>query len=357
MYSRVICPLLFLILTSLARAEETPSVLSIDDYRGLPARIAFGSCAKEFKPQPILKHVVAKQPDLFVYLGDNIYADTQDMQVLRDKYAKLGSKSEFQELRKKVTVLSIWDDHDYGWNDAGKEYPKKAESREIFFEFWNVPQESPRRKHPGIYGSHLFEKEGKRLQVILLDTRFFRDTLKRRNKNDKNSPWKNDYEPDPNPEKTLLGDAQWEWLEQQFRKPADVRIVCSSIQFGHSYNGWESWTNLPAEQQKMFDLIQLTKANGVLFISGDVHWAEINKRQPQGLYPIYDITASGLTEEWHNVEPSDYRIGEAYRDNHFGMIDIDWQASPVTLKFQIIGLDGETKLSHPVSLKELTFQK
>ncbi|MBD3675790.1 MAG: alkaline phosphatase family protein [Planctomycetaceae bacterium] len=354
---RVYCTLPLILLAGFVFADDSPVVRSIDDYEGLPSRIAFGSCAKEFKPQPILKQVVAQAPDLFVYLGDNIYADTKDVQVLRDKYQQLDSKPEFQALRKNITVLSIWDDHDYGWNDAGKEYPKKNESREIFFDFWKVPEESPRRQHPGIYGSHLFEQDGKRLQIILLDTRFFRDPLKRLTKEDKNSPWKNDYEPDPNPAKTMLGEAQWKWLEKQFQTPADVRIVCSSIQFGHEYNGWESWTNLPAQQQKMFDLIKSTKANGVVFISGDVHWAEISKRQPEGFYPIYDITASGLTEDWHNVEPNKYRIGEAYRDNHFGTIDIDWKSSPVELKFQIIGLDGKTQRSHTVSLDDLHFSK
>jgi len=130
--------LLVFVLSSPLLAQE-PTVKSIDDYQGLPTRIAFGSCSKQFKPQPILRKIVEKRPDLFIYLGDNIYADTYDMQVIRDKYDELGSKPEFQTLREKVTVLSTWDDHDYGANDAGKEYPRKAESREIFFDFWKVP--------------------------------------------------------------------------------------------------------------------------------------------------------------------------------------------------------------------------
>ncbi|MDG2388751.1 MAG: alkaline phosphatase D family protein [Planctomycetaceae bacterium] len=343
---------------TICNAGDSLVVKSINDFDGLPSRIAFGSCSKQFKPQPILNEVVDKKPDLFIYLGDNIYADTYDMKVLRDKYQELGSKPEFQALREKVTVLSVWDDHDYGANDAGNEYPKKVESREIFFDFWQVPKNSPRRTHPGIYGSHEFAANGKRLQIILLDTRYFRDSLKRRDKNQSaDLSWKNDYQPDPDPQKTLLGAEQWKWLEQEFRKPADLRIVCSSIQFGHSYNGWESWTNLPNEQQRMFDLIKSTKANGVVFISGDVHWAEINKRQPKGHYPIYDITASGLTEEWHNVEPSTFRVGEAYRDNHFGMFEIDWMANKPSVTFNIIGLDGTIKRQHATTLDALTFTK
>lgn len=356
MTSRGIIIFFFCLSLNIVHAEEKPVVKSINDLKRLPSRIAFGSCSKQFKQQPILSKVVKKQPDLFIYLGDNIYADTYDMKVLRDKYQELGSKPEFQALRENVTVLSVWDDHDYGANDAGKEYPKKVESREIFFDFWQVPPKSPRRTRPGIYGSHEFSANEKRLQVILLDTRYFRDPLKRRDKDQSaNASWKNDYQPDPDPQKTLLGAEQWKWLEQEFRKPADLRIVCSSIQFGHSYNGWESWTNLPNEQQHMFDLIKSTKANGVVFISGDVHWAEINKRQPKGHYPIYDVTASGLTEEWHNVEPSTFRIGEAYRDNHFGMFEIDWMADKPSVTFNIIGLDGSIKLQHSTTLDALKF--
>lgn len=338
-------------------AKQSPTkVKSIDDYHEFPTRIAFGSCAKQYKPQPILKRVVEKQPDLFIYLGDNIYADTYDMEVMRKKYQQLAEKEEFQSLREQVTVLSTWDDHDYGANDSGKEYPKKAESREMFFDFWHVPADSPRRKQPGIFGSHEFERNGKRLQIIILDTRYNRDPLKHRDKNQPaDSDWKNDYQPDPNPEKSFLGNEQWQWLEEQFKQPADLRIVCSSIQFAHEYNGWESWTNLPAEQQRMFDLIRKTEANGVVFISGDVHWAEISRREPEDGYHIYDVTASGLTEDWPNVEPNKHRVGEVYRENHFGMIDIDWATEKPGITLQIVGLDGEIKRSHRVPIDSLTY--
>ena len=347
---------LFLGGSSLRAKEAAVKVKSINDYEGFPTRIAFGSCAKQYKPQPILKRVVEKQPDFFIYLGDNIYADTYDMDVMRNKYQQLADKPEFQSLREHVTVLSTWDDHDYGANDSGKEYPKKAESRDIFLDFWHVPAGSPRRKHPGIYGVHEFEQDGKRLQIIILDTRYHRDPLKRRDKNQPaDSPWKNDYQPDPNPEKSFLGTEQWEWLEQQFKKPADLRIVCSSIQFAHEYNGWESWTNFPAEQQRMLDFIHTTQANGVIFISGDVHWAEFSKREPENGYPIYDVTASGLTEDWPNVEPNKYRVGEVYRENHFGLIDIDWGADPPSVTLQIVGLEGAIERSHSVPLESLIF--
>jgi alkaline phosphatase D len=308
---------------------EEPEVLPASAIVDLPKRIAFGSCANENKPQPVLNRVVEQSPDVFVYLGDNIYGDSRNMKVLRAKYAKLAAKPEFQTLRKKVPVLSIWDDHDYGENDAGKNYPFASESREIFLDFWKVPADSPRRTHEGIYGSHVFSSKGHTLQIVLLDTRSFRSPLKRNPLfKAKGTSFKNDYQPDSDPSKTLLGETQWLWLEEQLKAPADIRIIASSIQFGHEYNGYESWTNLPVEQQKLIDTI---------------------------LYPIYDITASGITETWPKIEPNQFRIANAVPENHFGMIDIDWEAKSPTISFKIINLKGETRLNEDVNLASLQF--
>ena len=332
-------------------------VKPVSAVKGIPKRIAFGSCSNQTKPQPVLKTIVEQKPDLFLYLGDNIYADTRDMSVLKKKYAQLESKPEFQALRNNVAILSVWDDHDYGENDAGREYPKKNESREIFFDFWQVPKDSPRRLHPGIYGSHRFEQAGRSLQIILLDTRFFRDPLKRNQKKlPANSTFKNDYQPDPSSEKTMLGEKQWEWLEKRFREPADVRVVCSSIQFGHEYNGWESWTNLPSEQKKMIDLIRETRANGVIFVSGDVHWGEISVRHPANLYPLHDVTASGLTEDWHKIEPNKFRLGEAVAENHFGMLEFDWSSDSPRVSMKIIDKTGRQRLEETIPIGDLQFK-
>ncbi|MEL7496010.1 MAG: alkaline phosphatase D family protein [Planctomycetota bacterium] len=330
----------------------------ISSIKGIPKCIGFGSCSKQTKPQPILEKIVKSNPDLFIYLGDNIYGDTRDMRVLANKYSTLGSKPEFQNLAAKVPLLSIWDDHDYGWNDGGKEYPFKAESRDIFFEFWQVPPDSERRQHKGIYGVHEFTDGKQTLQVILLDTRTFRDPLKKnQGEPDPDSGIKNSYQPDNDNEKTFLGDKQWKWLQNVLSRPADLRVICTSIQFGHEYNGWESWTNFPKQQQKMFDLIKETKANGVVFISGDVHWGELSRRDVDGLYPIFDMTASGLTETWYNVEPNQFRVGNAVRENHFGLIRVNWDDADPNVVFQIVDIDGTIRLANSIKLKQLKFAK
>ena len=315
-------------------------------------KIAFGSCSHEKKKQPLLSLAAKESADLFIYLGDNIYGDTKDMSKLKDKYIKLGKKPEFQELNDSTTVLATWDDHDYGENDAGRHYPMKAESKEIFLEFWNEPAESERRKHEGIYHSLMYGPPDKLVQVILLDTRSFRDNL---TVLEDKSKFKNDYQPCQTPDSTMLGKEQWTWLKEQLRKPARLRIIASSNQFSHEYNGWESWTNLPYEQQKMLKLIKSTEANGVVFLSGDVHWGELSRMQVEGLYPIYDVTSSGITQTWDEAEPNKNRIGKVFMGNNYGLIEINWNVPDPELNISIKDRKGKTRVSHLVTLRELQF--
>ena len=328
----------------------------LNDKRTRVSTIAFGSCSKQSKPQPILDLISELNPAAFIYLGDNIYGDTRDMNVLKQKYEKLGNKPEFQRLRREVRLLATWDDHDFGENDAGRHYPFKEASKEIFLDFWGIPEDSERRQHTGIYDAIILERLQVKVQVILLDTRTFRDDLIHNTNKDKKGPYKNDYQPNPSPDSTFLGAEQWAWLEEQLKVEADLRIIASSNQFSHEYNGWESWTNVPHEQKKMLKLSKKTQANGVVFISGDVHWGELSKYENKHTYPIYDVTSSGLTQSWHNTEPNKHRIGLPVRKNNFGVIEIEPRRGIDTLlTFKIINKHNMTQVKHRIKLSDLRF--
>lgn len=313
--------------------------------------IGFGSCANQNKPFPVLERIAERKPDLFCWLGDNIYSDTHNPNVLKKNYGKLGCKEEFRKLNETSYFLAVWDDHDYGLNDAGKEYSLKKQSKEIFLDFWCVAEDSQRRKHAGNYHSRTFGPEGQRVQFIMLDNRTFRDPLLKA----KGKEWKNDYRPNTDSSVTMLGKEQWAWLEKTLQEPADLRIVMTSTQFGITYNGYEAWANFPVEKQRFIDLIKKTKANGVIFISGDVHWAEISKQPVEDGYPLYDITSSGITQEWSSTEPNDNRIGEPFRSNNAGMIEIDWEQKDPLIQFKIIDVNGSEVLKHEARLSELRF--
>ena len=121
------------------------------------------------------------------------------------------------------------------------------------------------------------------------------------------------------------------------------------------YNGWESWTNVPHERQRMIDLIRKTKANGVLFLSGDVHWGEISKLEVAGGYPLYDVTSSGITQTWDVIEPNGNRIGEAVPQNNIGLVEIQAAGDSTLLILSLYDAAGKAVVKHKVGLAELSF--
>uniref|UniRef100_A0A7V2ZKL6 Alkaline phosphatase family protein n=1 Tax=Ignavibacterium album TaxID=591197 RepID=A0A7V2ZKL6_9BACT len=329
-------------------------------HSGLISTIAFGSCSDEDKDQPILNLIVKHNPDLFIYLGDNVYADTKDTNELKKAYNKLASKTEFKNLKQNTRIIATWDDHDYGWNDIGKHYELKNDSKKIFLDFFNITESSRAYSGEGIYDSYYFSDDKHTLQIILLDERTFRSDLKKYNgefKDDERFFYQLDYTPHTEKDSTLLGEEQWQWLEKELLNPADIRIIASGTQFAISYNGYEAWANFPHEQKRMLDLIKKTKANGVLFISGDVHYAEISRLEVGNLYPIYDITSSGITQTWLFATPNDNRIEGPVMDNNFGLITVNWDEIDPEIKMELWDIRDNQRIEYSIKLSELSFKE
>lgn len=330
------------------------------------SRIAFGSCSKESRPQPIWDAVLARQPELFVFLGDNIYADTRDMQVMRRKYQQFSQIDGVRRLREQVPVVATWDDHDYGENDAGAEYPMKEQSRQIFLDFWGEPADSPRRQRDGVYTSYSFGPQGRRVQLILLDLRYNRTPLltspflddeahysrwaRRQQRLGKEVP--GPYTRNPDPAASMLGERQWQWLEAQLREPADVRIIGSSLQVVSDFAGWEAWVNYPEDQQRLYETIRRTRARGVVLLSGDTHFGELSVQRRNVPYPMHDLTSSGLTESWHVPVPNALRKdGQSFSQANFGEVLIDWEQRQLTLGLRDV--NGEPLLQQVIALDAL----
>jgi len=320
-------------------------------------KIAFGSCGWEKHDLPIFNNIVKHKPDFFIFLGDNIYGDTKIMDTLKFKYNLLGTKPSYQNLKRSTPILATWDDHDFGWNDAGKEYPFKEESKAVFLDFFEEPDSSSRRQHKGIYHSYIYNYNESKLQIILLDGRTFRDSLLPYNgekDDDKRFTfYDKGYAQHTDNTTTLLGEEQWNWLEKELQKPADIRIIGSGTQFGIEWNGYEAWANFPHEQQRMLNLIKSAKANGVLFISGDVHYSEISKLET-AFYPIYDFTSSGLSSTWIFATPNKNRIEGPIMDNHFGLITINWNKDDTYLQMETWDINDNQRIEYTIKLKEIT---
>jgi alkaline phosphatase D len=347
--------------TSIARSLCVPFLILVAAASGAGAdervvsRIAFGSCARHDVPQPIWDAIVATRPDVFVFLGDNIYGDSEDPATLQYKWNLLGIHPGYQKLRASgARVLAIWDDHDYGANDAGKEYPKKHESKRVMLDFFGEPADSPRRARDGNFDAVTIGPQGQRVQFLLLDTRWFRDPLARAADRERN---RGPYTATDDPTATLLGPAQWDWLDERLREPADLRIIATSIQFVASEHGWEKWANFPTEQRRLIELIRSNGTHGVLLISGDRHAAELSRLDADDLpYPLYDVTSSSLNAPLRGKkeEPNRWRHGELYGGENFGLIEIDWGAAGgPTLALSVRDLSGKPVVEKQVRLSDL----
>ncbi|MEZ5300438.1 MAG: alkaline phosphatase D family protein [Verrucomicrobiales bacterium] len=321
-------------------------------------RIAFGSCIRENLPQPMWETIGAWEPQLMLLIGDNIYGDSDDMAVLREKWQRLADNPGFAALRKACPLLATWDDHDFGRNDAGADYAMRKESQQVFLDWLGEPADSPRRKQEGVYAAQTFGPEGKRVQVILLDTRYHRSALARRPGG--RPPGIGPYIPAQDAGATMLGEAQWRWLEERLREPAEVRIIASSVQAVPVEHCWEGWGNFPAERQRLFHLIAKTGAGGAIFISGDRHKAEISRLpagQESAPYPLYDITSSSINQPSGGdlAEPNRYRVNspQMFGQVNHGRFTIDWSAADPTIKAEICGLDGKPAIGRVIQLSEL----
>ncbi|MFN3166241.1 MAG: alkaline phosphatase D family protein [Phycisphaeraceae bacterium] len=350
----VMIALTLLIVPALQGCQRTPGHVPGPEVR----TIAFASCAKADQPQQIWQSILDAEPDLFLFIGDNVYVDIPRPPAGAEDFERTYAEFEqrqpgWRALRREVPVLATWDDHDYGLNDAGKEFALKRVAQQQFIDFFDLPEDSPVRQRQGVYDAHLFGPEGRRLQVILLDTRSFRDALVRNPQGRVDG--KGPYVPRTDGRSTLLGEAQWAWLQAQLERPADVRVIASSIQVIADEHGWETWGNFPHERQRLFDLIEKTGAAGVFFISGDRHLTEASRDAgPATPYPMWDFTSSGMNERNRPVrEPNTHRTGPVLRTANFGLLRIDWRRDDPAITFESRGRDGRVLFAERVLLTEV----
>lgn len=292
--------------------------------------------------------------------------DEGDMEALKLNYDMLEKKQEFIALKAAVPdLVATWDDHDFGRNDKGASYRHSAESRQLFLDFWRKDAGGAAgRAAPGVHEARILEAaNGKRVQLIVLDTRTWRSELRRsidaadalktmgraHNDNEQDGErlppeclrvdgTQDEYcqllptaQPGGAPDavdtgEALLGAEQWAFVEEALLEPADVRIVCSSIGYSATYHGMEAWALFPRERKRLADAIAAAGADHTLVISGDVHYAEVSVLGSEGpdggwfpvghsdrvedgdkeedecapeMFPLYDLTASALNWEWY----------------------------------------------------------
>ncbi len=298
--------------------------------------IGFGSCITEKREQPIWKAIKEENIDEFFFMGDNVYGDSDDGLLIEMKESYKKQKNMFPDWVFSKKINAIWDDHDYGKNDGGFEYPLKQEAQEMFLEFWNVAKDDPRHLREGVYFSEEKEIFGRKINLIALDTRYHRSFLDQEDK---------PYSPTQDKTKTILGETQWQWLEEALNEDSDLIIVVSSIQILPTNHGFEKWHNFPHERIKLLNLLK-AKGKPVILLSGDRHKAGFYKDGD-----IIEITSSSMNKpiskpiaflwDFLGKESDDLLQGDMYSQENYGVIRFEQDQISVFLK----DIDGKEILS------------
>ena len=269
-------------------------------------KLGIGSCVDQDYPTPAWASLEKESINSFFFLGDNIYGDVPSGRLdnIILSYEKLNDQ--MPSWLKNTEKLVIWDDHDYGLNDAGANYIYKAESQQIYNDAWNIDQNDPRRSREGIYFSELKDIAGKKILIVGLDTRYFRSNLIKIG---------NSYKPHKNSNTTILGRIQWQWLEKELSREHDILILASSIQVLATEHRFEKWSNIPHERDKLLALLNKLSSK-VLIISGDRHRSGFYK-----LDNIYEFTSSSLNKGiFPSYESDSLLLGKTYTQNNYGIV-------------------------------------
>jgi alkaline phosphatase D len=306
------------------KSESNERLVFVEEIPPHSSRIAFGSCNNAYAPNELWDDVLLAQPEAWIWGGDIVYADSDNFEAIEKHYRRQLENQEYRRLTESTKILATWDDHDYGMNDGGVAFSAKAKSQEAFLNFLKVGQSDSRRIQEGVYYSEQLQTEGHTIEVILLDTRYFRSDLTKGTEGRR-------YDPNYDEAATMLGDTQWVWLSHRLTtSTADLILLVSSIQFLSSEHGYEKWQNLPHERERLILLLNQIY-QPVMVLSGDRHISEWSVLKTD-VKEIIDFTSSGLTHSYENFrgEPNALREGNVVSVPSYGLLDIDWKKGVVT---------------------------
>ena len=293
-------------------------------------RLAFGSCARRarYPVQPIWQAIETARPDLFVWAGDAVYADSLEPDIIAEEYRRQRDLPEIRRFMATTPQFCIWDDHDYGLNDQDRRHPAKVAALETFRRYWPNPSGGL----PGAPGTFFRWAHGG-VDFFFLDVRYHRD-------------------PNEDPDvagKTMLGTAQCDWLLDGLRAsraPFKVLISGSGWNDG-KVEGADSWASFTHERDAIFTEIMAAGVTGVVLLSGDTHFGEMNclPWSERGGYDLYEFVSSPLAQDTVDLYLTGrpiMRVRQAFSaDVNFGVIDFDLTSDDPTVRFELRDESGQ----------------
>jgi len=327
-------------------AADTPPSMA-------PFTMALVSCFNQKRDASIVSQITNTYPSLLLMLGDNVYGDSEsaDLTNLKAAYREAAAKFDLSAFSE---VEAIWDDHDYGRNDGGADYPHKQGAKDLFLTHFNVADNDPRRFRPGLYHSFRRQVGHVDVQIIMLDTRWFRAPLIRASFYDRVVRGFR-YSVNTDAQAAMLGKAQWQWLKQELAQPADLRLIVSSIQVLARDHGFEKWQNMPLERTRLLQAVAARNGGTAAFISGDRHISAFYRSEPvtraDGTQEQFtELTVGSANAPWLSAAEEDrLQISPLYvKTGSFSLVEIDPIADEV--RFAVINDKGMRELLYKLAL-------
>lgn len=314
-------------------------------------RFATGSCAygsdepydRPGKPYggdyQIYEHIHQKNPDFMLWLGDNIYlreSDWNSKNGIYYRYSHQRSLAELQPLLAHCPHYAIWDDHDFGPNDADRSFSGKATALAAFKDFWANPQYGLGQKDgSGITGTF----EWSDAQFFLMDNRYFRSPNKRKTG-----------------DRSFLGKDQVNWLIDALSfSQANFKFIAIGGQVLNSVQTKENYSNFPEELNYLISEIKANQIDGVIFLTGDRHFSELSILKEDGLYPLHDFTVSPLNSGGYTPnENNTNRIAESLiTERNFATFQVSGKKEERRLEVQYYDANGKDLWSYQLMAKDL----
>ncbi|MEM7486061.1 MAG: alkaline phosphatase D family protein [Bacteroidota bacterium] len=290
----------------------------------------------------IFESIHQKKPDFMLWLGDNTYlreTDWNSRTGILHRYTHTRSLPQLQALLASTHHYAIWDDHDYGPNNADSSFWLKKTTSEVFKLFWGNPNYDVIDKG-GITGTFQWAD----LQFFLLDNRYLRTS-------------NNNF----TGEREILGKAQIDWLINALASSnATFKFIAIGGQVLSTEADYENYATFPKERRYLSDKIREAKIEGVVFLDGDRHHTVLSRMQENDeVYPIYDLTCSSLTAGANNNKEilNSYKLEETVVGEHnFGILNVSGSRTDRVLNIKILDKDGKELWSKDIKAQDLKYK-
>jgi alkaline phosphatase D len=286
-----------------------------------------------------------------LWLGDNWYTRYSDYSSEWGLHYRPSHERRLpilQPFLKAMSHYAIWDDHDYGPNDADKSYVLKEASVGVFKKFWANPAYGMNGQ--GIYTIFTYNDA----EFFLLDDRWFRS----------NDRMKDSADGGLNKQKKMFGDEQMEWLKNAllFSKGnpfTKFRVIVTGSQVLNRFSRFDTFHSFPSEYNQLMSFLDENKINGVLFVTGDRHHSEIVKLERHGAYTLYDVTVSPLTSSPAKTQGAEInnpdRVGNEVDEQNYGRFSFTGEGKERKLTVEMLSVKGDVLYNWSVKAADLMY--